>query len=617
MGQMPSSPSGATVSRARRRVAFGDVGRAADNDVAVVGFLRNTLSCADGQRLTLDYTAFPCPRLVRQLTAALAERAGVGGGHLTSGTVRAYSGSIRAFVPLVAARHPDRADRFGAADLSAADLDAFEETERQRHPSDSTMPYYQVSCLVRLLRTVAATGGASLRSDLVDRLDYVANGVKGHTTPRDAYSPAETARLRAACRAEILAVVERLTRTAEVRLAPGEAPSGRGWRVAENVLWHIDRHGPMSLADVQERQGRLSLGFRMTDLHSLLYPTRAHLVPFLLLLALESGIEIECCKDLRSDCLGATRDGRVEIRYRKRRAGSHQWRSIWTRDAGMYSPGRLIRMVLRITQRARAHSSSGRLWLACSGARIHAPSMTAGSGVFAAFVRRRDLRADDGRPLRLQPVRLRKTHKAGRYLATQGQLPDFAGGNHTAAVAGDHYGAIEALRPFHEAAIERALQDAVAVARTATVVTAEEEAILASDPDAASDVLGVPPAEVQAFLGGEQDVWLSSCRDFFDSPFGTPGAPCPTPFWTCLSCSNAVITSRKLPALLSFLAHILEARSRMPSDQWDATYGEAHRQLVENVLPRFPTAVVAAARAAADLDPELLYLPPQLSSGRR
>ena len=77
-----------------------------------------------------------------------------------------------------------------------------------------------------------------------------------------------------------------------------------------------------------------------------------------------------------------------------------------------------------------------------------------------------------------------------------------------------------------------------------------------------------------------------------------------------------MITTRKLPALLSFLAHVVDSRARMPADHWAATYGEAHRHLTENILPRFPPAVVAAARAAADLDPELLYLPPQLANGR-
>ncbi|HEV2809062.1 MAG TPA: hypothetical protein VGV93_01525 [Acidimicrobiales bacterium] len=609
-----SSPSPSRFTRDRRRVRFADGEETSINDdVVSLGFLRHTLVCSEGTTLALDYTGLSCPRLVRHLTAALAARVGVGGGHITTGTARMYSGAIRAFIPLVAARHPAQAECIDAGDISAADLDTFEEAERQRFPSASTMPYLHIGSLVRLLGTVAAGGLVSLRPDLLARLDFVANGEKGHTTPRDAYSPHETAQLRAACRADVLRVVERLTVTAEQRLALGREPVGAGWRVADNVVWHVDRNGPLSLNELQERQGRRNVGFRMVDVHAALYPTRDDLVPFLLLLALESGIEIEACKELRADCLGNTEGGRVEVRYRKRRAGTRQERSVWVRDSGMYSPGRLIRIVLRLTQRARAHSGSEHLWLVIFQSRLHPAAMTAGSGVFAKFVKRYDLRGDDGRPLRLQPVRLRKTHKAGRYLATNGQLEDFAGGNHTPSVAGDHYGAIEALRRFHEAAIERALHDAVAVARSATVLTADEEDALFADPVAGSDVLGVAPAQVKALLGGEQDVWLSSCRDFFDSPFGTPGAACPTPFWACLGCANAVITTRKLPALLSFLAHVVEARSAMPADQWAATYGEAHRQLTENVLPRFPPAVVAAARAAADLDPELIYLPPQLA----
>jgi hypothetical protein len=44
---------------------------------------------------------------------------------------------------------------------------------------------------------------------------------------------------------------------------------------------------------------------------------------------------------------------------------------------------------------------------------------------------------------------------------------------------------------------------------------------------------------------------LASCIGFYDSPFGTKGKACPVPFWGCLECRNAVITSRKLPALIA------------------------------------------------------------------
>ncbi len=54
----------------------------------------------------------------------------------------------------------------------------------------------------------------------------------------------------------------------------------------------------------------------------------------------------------------------------------------------------------------------------------------------------------------------------------------------------------------------------------------------------------------------------------------------------------------------------------MAAEPWAATYGEAHRLLTEHVLPRFPPAVIAAAQAAASVEPSLVYLPPQLRVGR-
>ena len=439
-----SSPSPAGVSRGRRRVTFEADAEPVKSKVTSVGFVRHTLAFDEGKTLSLDYSGLPCPRLVRHLTAALASRAGVGGGHLTIGTGRMYGSAIRAFVPFIAGRYPARVRSFDASDLTAADIDAFEEAQRSRLPSDSGTPYLRVGSVVRLLRVLAEGGQVALRTDLLARLDYVANGLKGHSTPRDAYSPAETSRLRDACRADVLAIIERLTVTGEQRLATGCEPVGRGWRVPENVMWHIDRHGPVRESELQKHQGRLKVGFRIADLNKLLYPTRADLVPFLLLLALESGLELEACKELRADCLGTATGGRVEIHYRKRRAGSYQWRSLWVHDAGMFSPGRLVRIVLRLTSRARAHSGSEWLWLSVHNPRVTRPTFTVGSSLFTSFVARHGLCADSGDPLSLQPVRLRKTYKAGRYLITQGQLPDFAGGSHTETVAGDHYGAIEA-----------------------------------------------------------------------------------------------------------------------------------------------------------------------------
>jgi len=87
------------------------------------------------------------------------------------------------------------------------------------------------------------------------------------------------------------------------------------------------------------------------------------------------------------------------------------------------------------------------------------------------------------------------------------------------------------------------------------------------------------------------------------------GSPCPTPFWGCLDCSNAVITARKLPAILAFLAFIEEQRSGLSAGDWAAKFGRAHARITAQILPAFSDGVVAEARDRLAQEAPLLYLP--------
>ena len=118
-------------------------------------------------------------------------------------------------------------------------------------------------------------------------------------------------------------------------------------------------------------------------------------------------------------------------------------------------------------------------------------------------------------------------------------------------------------------------------------------------------------AAVAALLGGEQDVWLASCGGFYASPFGTEGEACPSPFWGCLECSNAVITGRKLPALLSFLSFIRTQRQALTEADWTTKFGRVHGRIADQILPRFSESEIDEARQAAAADPRLIYLPPE------
>ena len=248
--------------RGRRRVTFDPDTEPEDSTITSVGFLKHTLVFEGGGKIALDYTDLPCPRLVRHLTAAFARRAGVGGGHITAESGRTYSTAIRAFIVLHrrASPGPDRFHRRRRSHAPPISTPSRRRSEvdcraTAQRPTSSWAPWCD------FFAPSPRTGRVALRPDLLARLDFVANGLKGHTTPRDAYSPAETAQLRAACRADILAIVDRLTVTGEQRLATGREPDGQGWRVAENVMWHIDRNGPISLPELRKHQGRMHPGF--------------------------------------------------------------------------------------------------------------------------------------------------------------------------------------------------------------------------------------------------------------------------------------------------------------------------------------------------------------------
>ena len=179
------------------------------------------------------------------------------------------------------------------------------------------------------------------------------------------------------------------------------------------------------------------------------------------------------------------------------------------------------------------------------------------------------------------------------------------------AVAANHYADIPALRHIHEATIADAMGDALDAALHPYVLSSEQEAAIRADPDKAVGLPVSGGASVNALLSGEQDVWLASCGGFYKGPFGAEGDACPSPFWGCLECSNAVITARKLPALLSFLGFIRAQRQSLSEADWIAKFGRVHGRIADQILPRFSAAEIEQAGQLAASDPTLTYLPPE------
>jgi hypothetical protein len=134
-------------------------------------------------------------------------------------------------------------------------------------------------------------------------------------------------------------------------------------------------------------------------------------VPLLVLLSLETGLELECCKTLTIDCLRNASGGTVEIAYTKLRAHGAEHKTIRVRDGASTTPGGLIRRIIAHSAKARAHHPSDCLWVYYQHGEITAgirhPRRT-----IDAWTRGTPLSMMRASRFTLRLSQLRKTHKA-------------------------------------------------------------------------------------------------------------------------------------------------------------------------------------------------------------
>lgn len=562
---------------------------------------RLDLSFPGGRTYRADLSPLGHRRLTAALAGVLSSHAEAGGGVNSPASANGYVAAVRRFSAHLDARHPD--SDLGAGDLSPEDIDSLEERLRARYSTGSTTPSVLVNKIVFLLRLVA--DAHPVRAELTARLRWGASGPTGAATPRDAYSGAVAASLRRAARAAMSETIARLTVAGPQLLASGQSPWDGSWRDRHDVAWEIDRTGVVSqatLAAASARQGVVRPKWSLGELHRLLYPTNEDLAAFFVAFALESGMEVECIRGLRADCLVNAARGYVEVLHTKNRRQGNPEGRLRVRDGNLTTPGGILRALITITARARRAMGTDALWVCYGQGRLHRTTLTpvSQSCPIKAFVARHDLRDDDGQPLHLVTPRLRKTHKAERYRATAGRLDVFVTG-HSAEVAAKHYADIPALRETHE----QAVADGLAVAAAAARASAEHVEKPADEPL----VPLVGQVAPEAATRPDTDVWMANCADFHASPFAPAGKPCSVPPWACLECANATFDTRKLPALIAFASWCEDQRAALPAEVWAARLGRAHARVTRQVLPAFPERAIVEAAAVAGTDPLAAWLP--------
>lgn len=570
-----------TRPRQGRRVAFvkDDAPTAIGDKIAG---LRFTLEPAHGGSVLIDFVSLKPRRLALAFAKALRVMGEPGGGLGARSTIKQHACAYRTFFDYLT---ETGARVRGPEDLSASHIDGFESWLEAR----GLKPIHRHTVLAKpilALRTIDAETPALLASDLRQRLSFTSARPMGRSTPRDAYSPFVARQLREAARADIAAIARR------VGSGPVSADEAGGEQALldeahaiiarDGAIGHLHRiiHRVYVLRH-RARAGQLNL---VTHLHGRHYLVAADLIPFLVLLSIETGLESECLKTLRADCLRHPKAGTIEIHYLKRRARGAEHKHIRVRDAGPATPGGVIRMVLALTTQARHFLPSDSLWVFWRDGALR-DAILQPRETIDAWTARHDIRDDDGAPLYLTLSRLRKTHKALWYLKSQGEIARFAVG-HTPEVAARHYADIPSLRPVHEATIASAFQEAHDSALKLRVVTPRQETALRRKRRAA------------VALDAAQDVWLAGCTGFTTSPFAPAGSPCPHAAWACLECPNAIITAAKLPALIAFLDFIESERAGLSAAAWRAKFGQAHARITQQILPKFPKTIVARAQSA-------------------
>jgi hypothetical protein len=490
------------------------------------------------------------------------------------------------------------------ADLRADDIDGYEDFLA----SVGLTPIHRHTVLAKAilaLRSIDADQPSLLDEGVRHRLSYTSAQSAGRSRPRDAYSPFVARQLRDAARGDIARIFRRIGKPLD---EDDNYPNLR--RVTHEANARIVASGRLSSGDrafkslyfMRLRRG-LPVSNLAEDLHARFHLRAMDIPPLLTFLSLETGLEIECCKALTVDCLQNPGPGTVEIAYVKRRARGAEHKRIRVRDGGIGTPGGLIRKLIETTAFTRQFVPSENLWLYYyTGRKQLRAGLEHQQELVARWIKEHGLVDDDGEPLRLVLSRLRKTHKALWYLKTDGHMARFAIG-HTPEIAARHYADIPSLRPLHEATIADAFSEVVTAAAPIILAPADEESW--RQCDAAPE----EHEERDSILRGEQDVWLAACSGFDRSPFGAPGTLCPQPFWGCLECRNAVITARKLPAIIAFQQFIEEQRASLSASDWAMKFGRAHARITGQVLPAFPESMVAAARREAEV--HALYLPPE------
>jgi hypothetical protein len=460
--------------------------------------------------------------------------------------------------------------------------------------------------------------------EALDIPQYPRRGVAESIIHRAPYSDREVREIELAARKDIQATILRLQCGAELLSIGRDPRSDSSWSNKENLVWYVNNElGGQYLTNQELRVAghkkltdvflRLLPGSKR-EVYSYLYPLIPDLISPLILICLKAGFNPEPAIDLRRSCLKSVptpgKIGIVVTKYRGGAGGANTYMRV-VDDRTPLGVGRVVRAFLRFTEpclRFLPANDRDYLWAGLQptwGRGFqHLKDSRFISKEVRKFASRAGLIGDDGQPLKLQLSRLRTTWMTKRYRDGGNLAAISKDAKHKQVRTTEGYVNNEQTLSIHEQTIADGLYDFYDNIRGK---------ILTQSPDSAEQIMHAAQLiettieRAESMLRGEQDTFISTCKDFYNRPGGPTNTPCDRP-WACFTCKNAYWTSQTLPRLIRFLDFIIEQRSLLTAGDWKAKFGLPYEVITKYILPAFPPKVVNDARLTSKAEQFIVSL---------
>ena len=349
----------------------------------------------------------------------------------------------------------------------------------------------------------------------------------------------------------------------------------------------------------------------MMKLARQLFVTGFDLGPLLTLGVGISGRNLETFKDLtvEHDVVG---DKAVRVELIKRRRGPARmfetvhW-EIGTPSQQLRRPGGYYLLLEQMMRLGRSFSGTSSLWSVWDPPDGHHGPFDVGLHLkdwhMQRWKQRHQLIRDNGQPLQITSLRLKKTVDIRNTRAAGGHLPSSIRSNTMPVLFTNYLRGDPSVHDWADGVITAALSDAETAAQAchARVLAAP-----VTTPNKAAAQLDVSAATATDLLAGNLDTAVTACADIDHGPLDG-GGRCGVSFLMCFGCSNALVTHNHIPKLKALLDWLIDQRGKIALDLWWRHYGMTWVAITEHIRPKFTPAEWDRAQPAEGL-PELLAL---------